>query len=135
MSHIAETPSEGYLFRYYTHDPWWINSPWFDRYNRQPHDIYLPLSVARLDENLRVMQPYGINFLTADDSFGNLPRRCPVEVIPHLLDAYSHYPDSAGPVTWVYPFEQYHKIGFKDRAGEVLLVTGSLRALSMQACL
>jgi hypothetical protein len=121
MSHIAETPSEGYLFRYYTHDPWWINSPWFDRYNRQPHDIYLPLSVARLDENLRVMQPYGINFLTADDSFGNLPRRCPVEVIPHLLDAYSHYPDAAGPVTWVYPFEQYHKIGFqKDRAGEVL---------------
>jgi hypothetical protein len=121
MSHIAETPKEGYLFRYYTHDPWWINSPWFDRYNRQPHDIYIPLSVARLDENLKVMQPYGINFLTADDSFGNLPRRCPVEVIPHILDAYSHYPDTAGPVTWVYPFEQYHKIGFKKyRAGEVL---------------
>jgi len=121
MSHIAETPEEGYLFRYYTHDPWWINSPWFDRYNRQPHDIYLPLSIARLDENLKVTQPYGINFLTADDSFGNLPRRCPVEVIPHLLDAYSHYPDTAGPVTWVYPFHHYHEIGYqKERAGEAM---------------
>lgn len=121
MSHIAEVPKEGFLFRYYTHDPWWVNSPWFDRYNRQAHDIYLPLSIARLDENLKVMQPYGISFLTADDSFGNLPRRCPVEVIPYILDAYSHYPDAAGPVTWVYPFEHYHKIGYeKDRAGEVL---------------
>jgi hypothetical protein len=121
MSHIAETPPEGFLFRYYTHDPWWVNSPWFDRYNRQPHDIYLPLAVARLDENLRVTPPYGVNFLTADDSFGNMPRRCPVEVIPHILEAYSHYPDRPGPVTWVYPFAQYHRIGRDSgRAGEVL---------------
>lgn len=121
MSHIAEVPEEGYLFRYYIHDPWWINSPWFDRYNRQPHDIYLPLSIARLDENLQVMRPCGINLLSADDSFGNLPRRCPVEVIPFLLDAYSHYPDGPGPVTWVYPFEQYHRMGYSGgRASEVL---------------
>jgi hypothetical protein len=121
MSHIAEVPPEGFLFRYYTHDPWWINSPWFDRYNRQPHDIYLPLSIARIDENLKVSQPCGINFLTADDSFGHLPRRCPTEVIPHLLDAYSHYPDSPGPATWVYPFAHYHCIGNDaSRAGEVL---------------
>jgi hypothetical protein len=121
MSHIAEVPEEGFLYRFYTHDPWWINSPWFDRYNRQAHDIYLPLSIARLDENLDVMQPFGINFLTADDSFGNLPRRCPVEVIPHILDAWSHYPDAPGPVTWVYPFEQNHKIGYDSkRASEVL---------------
>ena len=46
--------------------------PWFDRYNRQPHVIYLPLSVARLDENLRVMQPYGLTF-TADDSSAIFP--------------------------------------------------------------
>ncbi len=121
MSHIAEVPEDGFLYRFYTHDPWWINSPWFDRYNRQPHDIYLPLSLARLDHNLKVMQPYGISFLTADDSFGNLPRRCPVEVIPHLLDAWSHYPDAPGPVTWVYPFAQNHQIGYdSQRASEVL---------------
>ena len=121
MSHIAAAPDGNYLYRFYTHDPWWINSPWFDRYNRSPHDIYLPLSVAPLDENLKVIQPVGINFLTADDSFGHMPRRCPAEVTPFLLDAYSHFPDSAGPVTWVYPFDHYHKIG-KDhtRASEVL---------------
>ena len=55
MSRIAGLPKDGenirhpYLFRFYIHDIWWVNSPWYDRYNSQPHDIYLPLSVARLD--------------------------------------------------------------------------------------
>ena len=131
MSHIAVDCREGYLFRYYIHDPWWINSPWFDRFNRCPHDIYMPLSVARLDENLNVTQPYGINFLTADDSFGEMPWRCPTETIPYIMDAFSHYPDAPGPLTWVYPFDHYHKIGYSDeRAGEVLFgdwfVSGAL---------
>lgn len=111
MSRIAHLPEKGYLFRYYTHDPWWHNSPWFDRYDRQPHDIYLPLSVARLDEKGDVTPPVGIAFLSADDSYGRMPRRCPVECTPYILDAYSHYPDAAGLVTWLYPFESYVQLG------------------------
>lgn len=114
MSRIAHLPEKGYLFRYYTHDPWWHNSPWFDRYDRQPHDIYLPLSVARLDEAGRVTPPQGISFLSVDDSYGQLPRRCPVECTPALLDAYSHYPDEAGLVTWLYPFASYEQLGVRE---------------------
>ena len=114
MSRMAHLPEKGYLFRYYTHDPWWHNSPWFDRYDRTPHDIYLPLTVARLDENGRVTPPEGINFLSADDSYGQLPRRCPVEVTPFLLDAYSHYPDAPGLITWLYPFESYVRLGLYE---------------------
>lgn len=107
MSHIAALPQKGYLFRYYTHDPWWHNSPWFDRYGRSPHDIYLPLSITRLDAEGKTTKPYGVNILSADDSYGNMPRRCPTEVIPHILDAFGRYPDEAGPVTWVYPIGYY----------------------------
>lgn len=114
MSRIARLPEKGYLFRYYTHDPWWHNSPWFDRYDRTPHDIYLPLSVARMDESGKVTPPRGINFLSADDSYGHFPRRCPVEVTPHILDAYSHYPDEPGPVTWLYPFDSYVQMGLQQ---------------------
>src|SRR5690606_18310268 len=32
MSRMAELPDNRYLFRYYIHDPWWLNSPWLDRY-------------------------------------------------------------------------------------------------------
>ncbi|MHB1150689.1 MAG: hypothetical protein ACYCWE_10380 [Eubacteriales bacterium] len=115
MSHIAALPQKGYLFRFYTHDPWWHNSPWFDRYGRTPHDIYLPLSITRLDADGNVTKPYGINILSADDSYGNMPRRCPIEVTPHILDAYSRYPDEASILTWVYPISYYLDENKPDR--------------------
>ncbi len=114
MSHIAELPEKGFNLRYYIHDPWWLNSPWFDRYDRSPHDIYLPLALARLDEKLEVTKPFGLAFLSADDSFGRLPERCPNEVIPHLLTAYNDYPDAPGLVTWVYPFDAYCELGLAE---------------------
>lgn len=115
MSHIAHLPPNGYLFRYYIHDPWWVNSPWFDRYAREPHDIYMPLAVARIDENGYITAPVGINLFTVDDSYGNMPRRCPIEVTPHILAAYDDYSDAPGIITWIYPFSKYHRMCFGDR--------------------
>ncbi|MGI6634680.1 MAG: hypothetical protein ACOX7B_05870 [Christensenellales bacterium] len=118
MSHIAHLPKAGFPFRFYTHDPWWYNSPWFDRYGSSPHDIYLPLAIARMDEHGQVTLPRGINFLSADDSHGNMPRRCPIEVTPHILNALSHYPDAPGLLTWVYPFDTYVKLAKTDNGLE-----------------
>ena len=114
MSHIAVLPKNGYSFRYYSHDPWWLNSPWFDRYDRSPHDIYLPLAVTRLDKDCAVTHPYALDFLTADDSFGRIPARGANEMTPHILTAFNDFPDEAGLVTWVYPFDAYCKIGLSD---------------------
>jgi hypothetical protein len=110
MSHIAKLPDQRYMFRYYVHDPWWLNSPWLDRYGRQPHDIYLPLSVARIDAAGRVCPPTHVSFLTIDDSYGNLPDQCPNEVVPHVLHALATGPDQPSPLVWVYPFDEYHEI-------------------------
>ena len=108
MSHIAELPRDSYPFRFYPHDPWWNNSPWLDRYGREPHDLYLPLSVARLDDRAEVTRPTSINFLTVDDSYGEMPDIVPREVISHLLGAWETGPDRPGPLVWVYPFDEYH---------------------------
>jgi len=110
MSHIAKLPDQRYMFRYYVHDPWWLNSPWLDRYGRQPHDIYLPLSIARIDAAGRVCPPTHLSFLTIDDSYGNLPDQCPNEVVPHVLHALATGPDQPSPLVWVYPFDEYHEI-------------------------
>ena len=113
MSHIADLPANtGYPFRFYTHDPWFINSPWLDRYGRNPHDIYMPLAITRLDENGRVMGPDKINFLSIDNSYGNMPDQVPDEIIPHIKDAIKTAPDAAGPVIWLYPFNEYHDMTF-----------------------
>jgi hypothetical protein len=122
MSSIAEIPGDRYPFRYYTHDPWWLNSPWLDRYGREPHDIYLPMAVSRVTERGEVMPPTDILFLTIDDSFGEMPVEVPNEVIPHILRGRADSPDRPGPVVWVYPFDEYHEMTYSDppRVGEVL---------------
>ena len=107
MSRIAELPAgQGFPFRYYVHDPWWLNSPWLDRYGREPHDIYLPLSIGRINGRGQVETPESVAFLTIDDSFGRMPDKCPNEVIPHILAALEDAPDRPGPLVWVYPLRR-----------------------------
>jgi hypothetical protein len=115
LSRMAELPDEDYVFRFYTHDPWWVNSPWLDRYGREPHDIYLPMACARVNRNGDVKLPSHMNILTIDDSFGNMPAQVPNEVIPHLLQGRRNAPDSPGPFVWVYPFDEYHDWAYKSQ--------------------
>ncbi|MGA0559237.1 hypothetical protein ACO2Q8_21440 [Larkinella sp. VNQ87] len=121
MSRMAELPDERYLFRYYTHDPWWVNSPWLDRYGREPHDIYLPMSVARINAKGEIRLPTHLNFLTIDNSFGEMPTQVPDEVTPHILKARYDSPTAPGPLVWVYPFDEYHTWAYKqpDRLPEI----------------
>lgn len=108
LSRIAELPDDKhYLFRFYVHDPWWVNSPWYDRYQGQPHDIYMPLSCARMDKQGNIGRPTHLNLLTVDTTFGELPDQCAYESIPHLLKGLKDAPDAPGPVVWVYPFREY----------------------------
>ncbi|MGN7785775.1 hypothetical protein ACTJIJ_14710 [Niabella sp. 22666] len=108
MSRISSLPDDRFLFRFYTHDPWWVNSPWLDRYGREPHDIYLPMSVSRLTAGGTVNLPTHLNFLTIDNSYGDMPKQVPDEVIPHILKARYDSPTAPGPLVWIYPFETYH---------------------------
>ncbi len=117
MSRMSELPDNRFLFRYYTHDPWWVNSPWLDRYGREPHDIYLPLSVSRIDAEGNIGIPTHLSFLTIDDTYGNMPVQVPNEVTPNILKARMDAPTAPGPLVWVYPFDEYHEWAhkFKDR--------------------
>lgn len=121
LSRMSELPDNRFPFRYYTHDPWWLNSPWLDRYGREPHDIYLPMAVCRIDENGKVGIPTQLNFLTIDDTYGNMPVQVPNEVIPHILKSRMDAPTAPGPLVWVYPFDEYHDWAhqFKDRLPEI----------------
>lgn len=116
MSRIAELPNNEFMFRYYIHDPWWVNSPWYDRYGGQPHDIYLPGAVSRIDENGKIGLPTHFNILSVDNSFGDMPDSCVYEPLPHILKAKKDAPDGVSPLVWVYPFKEY---GAADSAEEL----------------
>ena len=119
MSRVAEVPSgKSYLFRYYIHDPWWAFSPWFHQYQRKAHDLYLPLAMTRLDANGKACSPENLSILTVDNSYGEMPSQVPGEVIPELLSCYATVPDEAGPLVWLYPFDEYHDLAFNQQRYE-----------------
>ena len=107
LSRISAFRGERFPFRYYTTDPWFCNDPWMDRWERNPHDIYLSTAIARMDEAGRVQTINDIRFLSIDTSWGDIPEQVPDEVIPHIKRAVKHAPDAVPPVVWVYPFEEY----------------------------
>lgn len=107
MTRCAELPSESFPFRYYVHDPWWINSPWYDRYNGTPCDIYMPMSIGRIDGEGKVCSANTLNILSIDTSFGEMPEQCTNEVIPHLLKAKKDEPTEPAPLVWVYPMREF----------------------------
>ena len=110
MSHIAELPDERIPFRFYIHDPWFLNSPWLDRYEREPWDLFQPLSVSRISSDGQAHGANRVSFLTADNSYGEMPDQVPNEVIPLILDAWNTAPDTAGPLAWLYPFDEYNDL-------------------------
>lgn len=108
LSRICKLPGDDYMFRYYVHDPWWANTPWLHRYDSLPHDIYMPMSVCRLDEKGKVHNPTHINILTIDNSFGEMPSWVAHEPSVHIRKALRHSPDAPSQVVWVYPFDEYN---------------------------
>ena len=119
MSRIAELPADEYLLRYYIHDPWWMNSPWYDRYNGKPHDIYLPYALSRIDSEGKTMPPTHLNLLTIDNSLGDMPISCVTEPTAHLMRAIHDLPDDAAPLVWVYPFDEYSDAKCKEDLEEM----------------
>lgn len=108
MSHVAELPDDRFPFRFYTHDPWFMNSPWLDRYGREPWDIFQPLAIGRINGNATTTMANSVNLLSADNTWGELPNQVPREVIPLLYDAFDNGPDAPAPLVWVYPFDEYN---------------------------
>jgi hypothetical protein len=117
MSHIAELPGEDFSFRFYAHDPWWMNSPWLDRFERRAHDIFLPLGVSRIDADGTVQPADNLSLLTVDNSHGQMPDTVAAEISAHLLRTRELAPDALGPLLWVYPFEEYHNAVFSNPSG------------------
>ncbi len=107
MTRVCGWTGKGFLFRYYTNDPWWQNSPWTDRYEGCAGDIYLPLSVTRILPDGSLENANALNLFTMDNSFGEIPEECINEPLPHLLKAEKDVPDAPGPLVWLYPLREY----------------------------
>lgn len=128
MSRICELPGKEFMFRYYLHDPWWVNTPWYDRYGSSPYDIYLPMAISRIDENGKVQNAQMFNILSIDNSFGNMPDNCANETIPHFMKAEKDCSDEPAPFVWVYPMREYTRCKTEKELQEMYLGDNFIKA-------
>ena len=109
LSRISKSPTDRLCYRFYLNDPWFVSNAWYDYYNKEPFDIYVPMSASRMNDDAGVDAPTDLSLLTIDTHLGELLRDEANEVTPHFLLAAEDRADAPGPVTWVYPFDEYDR--------------------------
>ena len=110
LTRQAKGPTKRIIYRTYLNDPWFENNPWFTIYNREPLETYTAVSTCRMNEDGSVDPPTDFHILTVDTELGELWQHEANEVIPHYLRALAERADAAGPLVWVWPFDEYHAV-------------------------
>lgn len=113
LTQNAPFPEKRQVLRYYTTDQWFCNNPWFDRWDRSPHDLYLNGSLCKFAPDGSLCAFTDVQ-LGVDGSWGEAPSEIADEVVPHLKRAAALRPDAPPPLVWVYPFDEYDAMVFDD---------------------
>ncbi|TFG69965.1 MAG: hypothetical protein E4H27_06550 [Anaerolineales bacterium] len=124
LSRAVKSPQGEYLFRYYPNDPWFWQNPWTDIFYGQAFDIYMPLATSVINSAGEITTPSTINFLTGDTEYGETDPLTGVQVAAHIRTALNDRPDDVGLITWIYPFEEYHRLASAGAAGQAEVFFG-----------
>lgn len=109
LTRLAEIPGEKIPIRFYINDPWFRVNAWTDYYGRQPYDIYLPMMTGRINEKGKFQKFTDIEFLTIDTEKGEVFKEQGEEVYYHIKRGLEFSSDEAGPILWIYPYDEYHE--------------------------
>ena len=126
LTQNAPFPDARMSLRFYATDQWFCNNPWFDRWDRSPHDIYLNGSVCKVTPDGSVCAFADVHVMGVDGSWGEMPSEIADETIPHLKRAAALRPDAPPPLVWVYPFDEYDALVFGDHPSPDIPFGGDL---------
>ncbi|MCD6407435.1 hypothetical protein J7L87_00085, partial [bacterium] len=110
LTRLSEIPDGRIPIRFYINDPWFVANPWWDYYGGEPFDIYVPMTVSRINEKGEIEKFTDIELLTIDTEKGQVSEKQAEEVSYHIKRGIEFSPDKPGPILWVYPFNEYHSI-------------------------
>ena len=126
LTQNAPFPEPCLPLRFYTTDQWFCNDPWFDRWDRSPHDIYLTASLCKFGTDGALCAFDRVHVMGVDGSWGEMPSEVADEVVPHLKRAAALRPDAPPPLVWVYPFDEYDEMVFGDNPAPDIPFGGDL---------
>ena len=114
LTQNAPFPDPRLVLRYYATDQWFCNNPWFDRWDRSPHDLYLSGALCKFAPDGSLCPFTDVHVMGVDGSWGETPSEIADEVVPHLKRAAALRPDAPPPLVWVYPFDEWDDAVFGD---------------------
>ncbi|MEM1213153.1 MAG: hypothetical protein AAGI68_12755 [Planctomycetota bacterium] len=110
LTRMAGAPSRRLIYRAYLNDPWHEHNPWQDIYHGEPFETLSCMSCSRLRADGSLDTPTDLHILTIDNERGEMPQDPINEAVPGYLQALEQRADAAGPVVWVYPFNDFHRV-------------------------
>lgn len=126
LTQNAPFPEPCLPLRFYATDQWFCNNPWFDRWDRSPHDIYLTAALCKFGPDGALRAFDSVHVMGVDGSWGETPSEIADEVIPHLKRAAALRPDAPPPLVWVYPFDEFDEMVFGDNPAPDIPFGGDL---------
>ncbi|MEM6458831.1 MAG: hypothetical protein AAF710_05505 [Planctomycetota bacterium] len=118
LTRMAGATTDRIIYRAYLNDPWHEHNPWFDIYNRQAFETLSCTACARLRADGGLDVPTDLHILTTDTERGEMPQDQVNEAVPGYLRALEERADRPGPVVWVYPFRDLHRV-LENRPGRL----------------
>lgn len=107
--------ADGFRLYFYLNDMWYPQNPFEDYpYDEEAYDFYIPASMTLVDSGGNIETLSGAAIGSVHNEKGDFAESTYVKFLPHYERALSHLPDTIGPLTLLYPFEEYHEAARRD---------------------
>ena len=100
--------ADGFRMYFYLNDMWYPQNPFEDfPYDGDAYDLYIPASMSMINSKGDLENLSGIALSVSNEN-GDFAQDTYVKFLPHYERALNHLPDKLGPLTQIYPFEEFH---------------------------
>lgn len=100
--------ADGFRIYFYLNDMWYPQNPFEDYpYDEEAYDLYIPASMSLVDSSGNHEALSGVALSVGNEN-GEFAESTFHKFLPHYERALSNLPDAVGPLTLLYPFEQFH---------------------------
>ncbi len=100
--------ADGFRTYFYLNDMWYPQNPFEDYpYDEEAYDLYIPASMTLVNSEGRTEALSGVALSVGNEN-GDFAESTFHKFLPHYERVLANLPDKIGPLTLIYPFEEFH---------------------------
>lgn len=123
--------ADGFRTYFYLNDMWYPQNPFEDYpYDGEAYDFYIPASMSMVDSTGKLENLSGVA-MSVNNEHGEFAEDTYVKFLPHYERALKYRPDKIGPLTLIYPFEEFHEAALDKKYLPMLYFTDCYTATAI----